>query len=237
MMKYCMSTILAVALFIFAACSGGDTLKIGVLLPPTNSTSMQGDSERAAIDLAVSDVNKYFASKNSFKRVEAVIKDTQDDPTVIVNDFNELHSAGINMTVASLVSENLNLAQDVIASNNMVVINSDSTSPALSIADNIFRLVPDDNYLSSVMTSLFSSSGIEKIVILYRNDLWGTTLSESITTTFTANSGEVLASIPYDSQTYGIDIREYLIEPINTAITDALVSCDASKIRCCAHKF
>ncbi len=204
-------------------------LKIGVLLPPVSEGPSQGDSERAAIDEAVEDFELFLKENNINKHIEPVIKNTLHNPHEIVHALNELAEEGINLVVASITSEELNLAQDTIKANDMVVLNTLSTSPDLSFADNIFRLVPDDIYLADVYTTLFKEMNIESIIIFYRNDLWGVTLAEAIENSFLDNSGLVFESIPYGSRDYAIDIHDYT-EKLNTAVEDALNIYSSDKI-------
>jgi len=207
------------------------TLQIGVLLPVTGDSPINGAAQRVAVELAVGDINTYFAGNNSLTRVEAIISDTQGEIDEESRLLDAMCDQGIPIVVCSMTSGSLALVKSQIDANGTIILNEVSTSPYLSIDDNLFRLVPDDTYSARVMADLLWENGIEHIIFYYRDDWWGTALQEELTAAFTAKGGVVIDSIVYSSRAYDIDMDEK-VEALNTAVTQALDTdrIDADKV-------
>ena len=206
-------------------------LQIGVLLPETGFSPINGTAQKAAVELAVEDVNAYFTGNNLPAHIEAVIMDTQGSIDEESRLFDEMAEQEIPIVICSMTSGSMALIKPQIDAGRIIVLNDVSTSPQLSLDDNLFRLVPDDRYSARVMADFLMESGIEKIVIYYRNDLWGTTLQEEIASAFTAplKGGIVADSIVYDARLYMVDMDEKM-DDLNTSLTQALIGTTADKV-------
>lgn len=198
-----------------------ETVKIGVLTPVTGASPINGASQKAAIELAVEDVNTYLAGIESKIRVEAVIEDTKGSIDEENRLIGVMHEREIPIVVGSLTSESLSLLKGQIDAHGTIILNEVSTSPYLSYDDNLFRLVPDDRHTAAVMADLLWEKGIEKIIFYYRDDWWGTALKEGLTAAFTSNGGGVAGSIAYGSRTYTADMDEK-VEQLKTCVTEVL---------------
>jgi branched-chain amino acid transport system substrate-binding protein len=205
------------------------TVQIGVLVPVTGESPINGKAQKAAAELAVEDVNKYLESIYSPTRIEAVIEDTQGSMDEENRLINEVHDKKIPVAVCSMTSNNLGLLKNQIDANGTIVLNEVSTSPSLSVDDNLFRLVPDDKYSAKVMSDLLRENGIEKVIFYYRDDMWGTTLKEELTSAFTAKGGAVADSIVYGFRTYTADMDEK-VEQLNASVTQVLTGTAAGKV-------
>ncbi len=207
------------------------TLKIGVLLPETGLSPINGPAQKAAVELAVEDINSYFVSINSPDHLEAIIMDTQGNIDEESRLIDEMADQEIPIVICSMTSGSLALVKPQIDSGSTLILNDVSTSPQLSLDDNLFRLVPDDKYSARVMADFLSESGIEKIIIYYRNDLWGTSLQEEIASSFSdpLNGGIVADKIVYDARLYMLDMDEK-VDALNTSLTQALVGATADKV-------
>ncbi len=207
------------------------TLQVGVLLPATGNSPINGTAQKAAVELAVEDINEYFKASNSASRIEALIRDTQgsiDEESRLIDGMAEQE---IPVVICSMTSGSLALVKPQIDANGTIVLNDVSTSPQLSLDDNLFRLVPDDKYSAKVMADFLSESGIEKIIIYYRNDWWGTGLQEQIAAAFTSpeNGRSVADTIVYDSRLYMVDMDEK-VNDLDTSVFQALIETTADKV-------
>ncbi len=207
------------------------TLQIGVLLPVTGYSPINGTAQRAAVKLAVEDINAYFADNNSLTRVETIISDTQGEIDEESRLLDTMRDQGLPIVVCSMTSESLALVKSQLDANGTIILNEVSTSPYLSVDDNLFRLVPDDTYSARVMADLLLENGIEHIICYYRDDWWGTALQEELTAAFIAKGGAVIDSIVYSSRAYDIDMDEK-VEALNISVTQALDTdrIDADKV-------
>ena len=207
------------------------TLQVGVLLPETGFSPINGTAQKAAVELAIDDINAYFTSNNLPAHIEAVIRDTQGSIDEESRLLDEMAEQEIPIVICSMTSSSLALIKPQIDAGRIIVLNDVGTSPQLSLDDNLFRLVPDDRYSARVMADFLSESGIEKIIIYYRNDLWGTTLQEEIASAFTAplNGGIVADSIVYDARLFMLDMDEK-VDDLNTSLTQALIGTTADKV-------
>lgn len=205
------------------------TVQIGVLVPVTGASPINGTAQKAAVELAVEDVNAYLSGSGSRTRVEAVIYDTKGSIDEESRLLDEIKNKKIPVAVCSMTSESLSLLKSQIDDNGTIILNEVSTSPHLSIDDNLFRLVPDDRHTAGVMADLLWEKGIEKIIFYYRDDWWGITLMEELTAAFSANGGTVADSIVYGFRTYPVDMDEKVAQ-LNASVTQVLQTTAASKV-------
>ena len=66
------------------------TVTLGALLPLSGASSSLGESEDAAIKIAIKDVNQYFFKSNSNTRVGLIIEDTQTNPAISLEKLQDL---------------------------------------------------------------------------------------------------------------------------------------------------
>ena len=232
--------LLVLLLFISISCgsdssstAGGgsteETLKIGILIPQSGTGPLQKEPENACIEIAAADVNEYLMESESNKRIEAVIKDTQFDSFAIEAALQEFKESGIKIVVCACTSSSLAHIESYVNNNDMLLINHCSTSPTLAEADNIYRLISDDDYLAVALSAIYTLKGVEKVVILYRGDVWGETQAQAIESNFNTDQGTVVQSIAYDPRS-GSDEYEARLLEVSDAITQALTSTTADKI-------
>ncbi|MEL9990029.1 MAG: branched-chain amino acid ABC transporter substrate-binding protein [Thermoproteus sp.] len=172
------------------------TITIAALLPLTGSLQFMGTSGQCAIQLAVQDANKMFASKGV--QFQVVPYDTACDPTQALQKIQTVYSQGIKFVVGLTCSSELSAVMN-FAEQNGIIITSISTSPLLAIPKPyIFRLPPTDNAQARVVAALLHMLGIKRIVIVYRSDAWGQGLSSAIANYSSQLGIQVLGRFGYD---------------------------------------
>lgn len=178
---------------------GFQVVKIGALLPITGDLASFGPANKEAILLAAKDVNKYFMDNNIKIWIEVVVVDTATDPATAKDRFLALYNQGIRFFVGPMSSGELGEVINAIQQGyTAVVISQSSTAPSLKLKDTVYRFPPPDELQGKVLAQLIKQSGVNKLIIVYRNDDWGAGLAGFVEQYFKQMGGEVIAKIPYD---------------------------------------
>ncbi len=184
------------------------SLKIGALVPMNGEGSIDGEANIAAIELAIEDVNKYLKDNNKFAKVKAVIKETKGNYVTLKEKIEEFADEKTNMLVSVDVSENIYPLGEILTDNDMLMINTSATSNMISKEDNIIRYVPNDNYSAKVLARVLHRKGVERIVVLYRLDVWGKNLAEALEDEYKYVGGKSADLVGYDARLIGSDFNE-----------------------------
>ena len=176
------------------------TVDIAVLLPATGDLASHGQDNNLAVHLAADDFNDYLDEMNAGWSVNLIVEDTQTDPVIALEKIQSVNSKGIKLILGTETSAELNNVKSYADSNNMLLISPSSTSPKLSIDDNIFRLIPDDTKQGSVLAKLLVHDQIQVLVPIYRGDVWGDGLYASTRSSFESYGGIVDEGIRYSPE-------------------------------------
>ncbi len=178
---------------------GYTVVTIGALLPLTGDLASFGKANAESIKMAARDVNKYFLDNGIKYWIEVRIVDTGTDPATAKNRFLALYNDGVRFFVGPMSSGELGEIVNLIKQGyKAVVISQSSTAPSLAIKDTVFRFPPPDELQGKVLAQLIKQKGVEKLIIVYRNDDWGQGLASFVEEYFKQLGGEVIAKIPYD---------------------------------------
>ena len=176
------------------------TVDVGVLLAPTGDAVFDLPKQCIiAIELATSHFNTYLEDKGSKWRINLKLKDTAEDP-IALEMLKSLDYKGIKYALGPISSTETRSMLHYANSNNMIMLSPSSTSPALAVKDNLFRLVPDDTKQGKVISALFVDRGIKVIVPIYRDDIWGDGLFWSTRDSFVAMKGTVSEGIRFNPE-------------------------------------
>ena len=184
-----------------------EIVEVGVIIPATGDIASHGQDNSIGIQLGVTDFNNYLEEIGAAWRISLVLEDTQTDPIIALEKLQSLNSKGIKFILGPETSAELRNIKSYADSNNMLLISPSSTSPALAIDDNIFRLIPDDTQQGIVLAKLFEEQGIRAVVPVYRGDVWGDGLFESTKMNF-----EALGGVMDDGIRYSPDVTVYSTE-------------------------
>lgn len=184
------------------------TFTIGNLQDLSDGLSGQGLDDQAVSNFAISDINAWAQSMckqlNELCRVtfQQNLQDYKEDNTLTAQIMNSFYTAGIRVTVGPLNSGTAGAMLPFANSHQIVMISPSSTNPRIAIPDDyLFRTPPSDNFQGVADATEFKQSGVQDIVILYRNDGYGAGLANSTASNFEAVGGKVEAQIPYDTTT------------------------------------
>lgn len=184
------------------------TFTIGDLQDLSDGLSGQGLDDQAVSNFAISDINAWAHSMcmqlNQLCHVtfQQNLQDYKEDNTLTATIMNSYYSAGIHIVVGPLNSGTAGAMLPFANSHQIVMLSPSSTNPAIALPnDYLFRTPPSDNFQGSADAAEFKQSGVQDVVILYRNDGYGAGLANSTAANFAAIGGHVEAQIPYDVTT------------------------------------
>jgi branched-chain amino acid transport system substrate-binding protein len=173
-------------------------ISIGLLTPRTGDFASFGEENLAGTRLGVVDFNQHLEVMGAPWNLRIVEKDTETDPDTALEKLKELDAEGIGIVIGPGASANVNAVREYANSNNILLVSTGSTSPELTIAgDNVFRLVPDDNKQGTALAELIRSEGIDVLVPVWRDDVWGNGLKTVVAESFVEKGGEVDDGISY----------------------------------------
>lgn len=146
-------------------------ITIGGLFSLTGNWASLGVASKAAMEVAIDDVNAYLADGNSGLTFKASIKDTKLDPPTALAGITAFKDAGVEVVIGPQSSAEVAAIKSYADANNVLVASQSSTAGSLAIAnDNIFRFTPSDTLEAVALVGLMKADGIATIVPLWRND-------------------------------------------------------------------
>jgi ABC-type branched-subunit amino acid transport system substrate-binding protein len=181
------------------------TVTFGALLPLTGTSSQLGESEKAALEIGVKDINDYFSKTHSKTRIGLIIEDTQTDPTISLQKLKQLQAKGIKIVIGPATSAAVQGVKDYADKNGILLISASSTAPSANIRGkesennntNIFRLVPDDTHQAQAISQQMWKDGIRVVIPFWRTDIYGNGLVNATTKYFEQLGGKVIDGIGY----------------------------------------
>jgi len=184
------------------------TFTIGDLQDLSDGLSGQGLDDQAVSNFAISDINAWAKTMCTqlyelcHVTFQQNLQDYKEDNTLTATIMNSFYTAGIHVTVGPLNSGTAGAMLPFANSHQIVMISPSSTNPAIALpGDYLFRTPPSDAFQGRADSAEFKQSGVQDVVILYRNDGYGAGLANSTATNFEAIGGHVEAQIPYDTTT------------------------------------
>jgi branched-chain amino acid transport system substrate-binding protein len=175
------------------------TVKIVALLPLTGDLATFGKANKEAVLMAANDVNRYLESKGANWRIKVQIVDSATDPATAKDRFDAFYQQGVRFFIGPMSSAELSQIVSLIQQGyKAVVISQSSTAPALALKDTVFRFPPPDEFQGKVLARLYESDGVTHVIIVYRNDDWGSGLAGYVEEYFKQAGGTIADKIPYD---------------------------------------
>jgi branched-chain amino acid transport system substrate-binding protein len=203
-------------------------IPIGAILALTGDLGTYGMRERAAVELAVDDVNAYLQAVGASFTIKLLVEDTETKPDVALTKLQSLAARGVKAVVGPLSSAEIRNIKGYADSNHIVIVSQSSTATDLSIpGDFVFRLVTDDNPQGRVLAKLMFEKGIRHIFLFYRGDTYGDGLAAVINQTFTSLGGEVLDHIRYNPDATSFSAE---LAALNTRVAQAVQQYGADKV-------
>jgi branched-chain amino acid transport system substrate-binding protein len=178
---------------------------LGGLFALTGSWSTQGQTLRAAMQLAVDDVNRYLKGNAAGIRFIAVIEDTRLDPAVALDKAKALRKRGAQLLIGPQSSAEVAHLKPFVDANGLLMVSPSSTAGSLAIVgDNIFRFTPSDSLEGVAISALMWEDGARVVVPVWRDDAGNVGLVRATRAGFSRLGGTVLEGVKY-----GITIGDF----------------------------
>ena len=159
-----------------------------------------GTEEEAMAILGMTDFNSYLEEIGASWRMNLIGRDNKYDPITALRKIQHLDSNGVKFVLGHISGAEIHHIKSYVDSNDMVLISSWSAATSLAVVDNIFRLSPDSNQQSKVLSLLFEQEGIEAVIPIYRGDVWGDSIYKSTKNSFEALGGVMDEGIRYSPE-------------------------------------
>ena len=173
-----------------------NTLKIGYLMEITGTATTNTTYD--ILTLIADDVNA--AGGINGQDIEIKIRDAFEDPAASVEAFK---AEGINFLIGPGWSSKTVLAADYVSANNMLMMPTSATSPAIStLADNglIWRSCVSDEFQAIVAADYIKNTlSKSTVAIFYQDDAWGGGLADAFETSFIAEGGTITSKVSHEA--------------------------------------
>ncbi len=191
-------------------------VKAGALIPGSGIWSEKGKEQAAVIKLAVEQINFYLAKSDI--KLELVIKDSESNPDTIASKMQDLKREDVDVVIGPFTSAEAEEAVKFANENDMLLISPSSTAPTLALDDNLIRLAPNDNHQSRAMAMLLERDGIEVVIPVYMDDVYGKGLFNALSDNFTGREQTVSNGIAFDPSAPDYDI---ILQTMETEIRNS----------------
>jgi branched-chain amino acid transport system substrate-binding protein len=182
--------------------NGKQSITLGALLPLTGASSSLGESEDAAIKIAIKNVNEYFSKSNSHTRVGLIVEDTQTNPTISLEKLKDLAARGVRIVIGPGTSAEIQEVKDYADKNGILLASPSSTAPSLAVpGDNIYRFIPDDTHQAQAISKKMWQDGVRIVVPIWRTDVYGDDLLNATKYNFHLLGGKVVDGVGYIPRT------------------------------------
>jgi branched-chain amino acid transport system substrate-binding protein len=177
-------------------------IKVAALLSQTGGWSNLGITSKAALEIAVDNINADFKCRHIPFRFELTVFETQLDPVIAAQTVENISSSGYKFIIGPQSSAELALVKPIADSLGILVVSQGSTASSLAIAnDMIFRYVPGDQIEGAALANSIKNAGKQALVTLARNDAGNLGLQSSVGNNFTNLGGNVISVGNYETTT------------------------------------
>jgi branched-chain amino acid transport system substrate-binding protein len=173
-------------------------LRIGAVLPRGGTAPDLGGSMRAAVQLAVDEINDSGGVLG--KKVSVVVRDEGDDANTALLAVQDLLQIGVDAIVGPTSS--VNVLHTLGTAVDGGVLSCSPTASALSLEgfpDNglFMRTVPSDSLQAEAIAGLVDDSGSSTAVVVYLDDAYGRPFGEAAQDAITARGTRVIGSFGF----------------------------------------
>ena len=181
---------------------------IGALLPLTGPLASFAENDKAAIEVAIDEINAFLKDLGIPSTVKLLVEDSEVKPAVALEKLTSLNAKGVKFVIGPMASSEVKHIKGYADANKILLFSQSSTAPELAIEDDfIFRLCPCDIWQGRAIARMIYESNIKYIVAIWRGDPWGDGLERVVKERLGELGGEVAAEIRYDP-----DAKEFSAE-------------------------
>ncbi|MBV9109930.1 MAG: ABC transporter substrate-binding protein, partial [Gemmatimonadetes bacterium] len=193
---------IALGVAALAACSdstgvdGNREVVLGGVFSLTGNWATLGVTSKAAMELAVEDVNAYAAGRGVTFRAD--IRDSKLDPATALAAVQSLRQAGVQVVIGPQSSAELATLKPYVDANPVMMVSQSSTAGSLAIKnDRIFRFTAADSLEGVAAAALMWDDGVRAVVPLWRADAGNQGLHTATAARFAALGGTVSSGVEY----------------------------------------
>ena len=203
-------------------------VRIGGLFSLTGNWSRLGLAGRAAMELAVEDVNRYLEGNAAHATFVAIIEDTKLDPNLALEKAHALRGRGVQLLIGAQSSAEVERLKPFVDSVGMLLVSPSSTARSLAIAgDNVFRFCPSDSLEGAAIAAMMWEDSVRVVVPVWRDDAGMAQLKKSTEAAFVARGGTVLEGAAYAPNTTDF---QSIVTSVNARLQQAVASRPASTV-------
>jgi branched-chain amino acid transport system substrate-binding protein len=173
---------------------GQEPIKIGWIGPLTGDASSLGESARAAVALAVEEINTSGGVDD--RMLEVIYEDGKCSGAAANNAAQKLiNTDGVEVIIGGLCSAETSAFVPLSETSETPTISACSSAPALTQAgDYFFRVYPSDSFQGVFAAEYIKENiGANKAAVIYTNDDWGVGLQETFKNSFEGLGGTIVA--------------------------------------------
>jgi branched-chain amino acid transport system substrate-binding protein len=207
-MKKVIALVSLVAFIFIAGCKKEDeqnftTVNVGAMFSLTGNWSSLGVPSKAAIEIAVEEINADFEARGVPFRFSTTVFDTKLDTTLAKSYMNDALNAGMRLIIGPQSSAEVSAIKSFADANKMLVVSQGSTASSLAIAnDAIYRYCPGDVIEGGAIATSIYDEGKRGLVVVSRDDVGNIGLQNSVKTAFDAKASTTIEYItPYATTT------------------------------------
>ncbi len=199
---------------------------IGGIFSLTGNWASLGVTSKAALELAVEDINASAAGRGITFRAD--VRDTKLEPATALSEVQALRAAGVKVIIGPQSSAELVAIRDYVTANGLIVVSQSSTAGSLAVAgDRIFRFTPADSLEGVAIGALMWEDGIRAMVPVWRADAGNQGLQVGARRAFTARGGTASAGVEYATNTTSFAAT---VAALGTQVRAALATRPASQV-------
>lgn len=173
-------------------------VSLGGVFALSGSGASYGQTARAAMEVAVEDVNRELARNALGLRFTATFEDSKRNPALAVDRARALRARGVQLLIGGQTSAEVAPLKTYVDGNGMLLVSPSSTAGSLAIAgDNVFRFTPSDSLEAVAITTMLWSDGVRAIVPIWHDDPSGNDLVKAVRARVAALGGSVLEGVRY----------------------------------------
>ena len=187
-------------------------IEIGVI----TATSSELEKYLYLAGLVEAELNQLCNTSGLNASFSFTVVDGATSAATALSNAQYFHESGVDLLVGGGWASQLWAMRDYINTRGMVIISPSSTNPQepMILADAVFRLSPHDFRAGDIMATVVSDYGIDKVVILERDDAWASGIDEWFTEKYLQLGGSVVARVKYPPETAS-DFGSYLEEAVS----------------------
>jgi len=181
---------------------------IGALLPLTGDLASYGENSRAAVEIAVGEVNAFLKKSGALFTIKLVIEDTETKPAPALDKLTSMNARGIKLVVGPQTSAEVRNIKGYADANKILLISQSSTAPDLSIpGDFVYRFCPADDLQAPAIARVITDLGVKHVVSAWRGDAWGDGLNRE-----GKKAVEKLGGVFHEGPRYAPEAKEFSAE-------------------------